>query len=237
MANRNWSNGGKHYMMETAPVTISCKFAVDSTNANGLGISGLKGPGIANVYMTTSATKAVGSPGGTTGPAAGTIVVQLQDNYASLLSASMLCTSPNGTPIKVDNSAMTIGVAYVITTLGNTTLAQWQTLGVPPGVTPAVGVAFIASLIGVAGEANTSTSRVAPSAANGSEVLAIELIGTTTLALSPNPTANQGYGGQIILQCRNDSAADHSAIVTPANLSVIHLKFLLSNSSITVQGE
>ncbi len=224
-------------MMEVMPVTLTCNFIVDSTNGNGLGIRSLKGAGIANVYMTTSATKPAGAPGGTTGPAAGTIVVRLTDNYNKLLGGSYSLVSPLGTPIKVDNSAMTIGVAYVITTLGNSTAAQWATLGVPPGVTPAVGVAFIASLIGIAGEANTSTSRVAPTAANGTEILQLETVGDSNLSIAPNSLA-QTYGAQIILQARNDSAADHSAIVTPADGSVIQLTFLLSNSSVTSgQGE
>lgn len=237
MANRNWSNGGKLYAMETTPVMLSCNFIVDSTNGNGLGIRSLKGAGIASVYMTTSATPPAGAPGGATGPAAGTIVVRLQDNYNRLLGGAYSLVSPVGASIKVDNSAMTIGVAYVIAVLGNSTPAQWHTLGVPPGVTPAVGVAFIATLIGIAGEDNTSTSRVAPTAANGTEILQLETVGDSNLSIAPDPTQNQGYGAQIILQSRNDSSADHSAIVTPANGSVIQLTFLLSNSSVTVQGE
>lgn len=233
MANRNWSNGGKSYMMETMPVTISCNFIVDSTNGNGLGLRALKGPGVANVYMATSATKAVGSPGGTTGPANGTIVVQLQDNYNRILGGSYSLVSPaSGSNLLVASAGLTAGIAYIITVLGTTTTAAWHTLGVPAGVTPAVGVAFIAAQTSALG-----TGAVQITAANGTEVLQIETVGDSNLSIAPTPSANQGFGAQIILQTRNDSSADHSAIVTPANGSVIQLTFLLSNSSVSVQGE
>jgi hypothetical protein len=237
MANRNWSNGGKLWMMEVMPVELTCNFIVDSTNGNGLGIRSLKGAGIQAVYMATSATKAVGSPGGSTGPANGTIVVQFQNSFNKLLGGTYSLVSPAGSNLKVDASdaALTAGVAYVITILGDATAADWLALGVPAGVTPAVGVAFIAS---VTGSGTASVTRVAPTAANGTEVLQIETVGDSNQAIAPNPTKNQGFGAQIILQCRNSSSANHSASVTPANNSVIQLTFQLSNSSVTSgQGE
>ncbi len=233
MANRNWSNGGKLYTMETMPVMISCNFIVDSANGNGLGIRSLKGPGVAAVYMATSSTKAAGSPGGTTGPANGTIVVRLQDNYNRILGGSYSLVSPvSGSSLLVASAGLTAGVAYIITILGTTTVQHWHDLGVPPGVTPAVGVAFIATLT-----STTGTGAVQITAANGTEILQIETVGDSNLSIAPNPSANQGYGAQIILQTRNDSASDHSAIVTPADNSVIQLTFMLSNSSVSIQGE
>ena len=208
---------------------VTMNFIVDSTNGNGLGIRSLKGATVQAVYMHTSATPAAGNPN----PAAGTIVVRLQDNYARLLAGYNSIVSPtSGSALKIDNAALTQGVPYVITTLGDATAAQWKALGVPAGVTPAVGVSFIAASTG-AGSANTSTSRVMTTAAAGSACDSIEIVGNTNLAIAPNGLAGQGFGAQIILQCRNASGT----IANPVDGSVISLTFLMSDSSVTVQGQ
>lgn len=165
-------------------------------------------------------------------PAPGTIVVKLQDAYSRIYTGSHAIVSPvSGTALKIDNSALTANTAYVIAVLGSSTPAQWHALGVPAGVTPAVGVAFIASSVGAG--ANSSTSRVMTSAAAGSLIASIETVGDSNLAINPNPSANQGFGAQIILQTRTYGGA----IAAPADGSVISLSFLLGNSSVLVQGE
>lgn len=227
MANRNFPNSRiytGHYM----PVLLDCNFVVDSTNGNGLGIRSLKGPFIKAAFMHTSATPASGNPN----PASGTIVVQFMDNYSRSYSGFNASVSPvSGSALKVDNSALTAGVAYIITTLGNSTAAQWAALGVPIGVTPAVGVSFIAASVGAG--SNTSTSRVMATAAAGSNIMSIEIVGDPNLSIAPNPASAQGYGASFILQCR-----DHTgAIAAPADGTVISLAFYLSNSSVTLQGE
>jgi hypothetical protein len=69
--------------------------------------------------------------------------------------------APNsGADVKIDNSAMTAGQLYTITTLGNATAAKWTAIGVPAGVTPAVGVSFIALTNGGAGNVLTSKVQV-----------------------------------------------------------------------------
>lgn len=226
MANRNFASGGKLYSMHVMPVQIDGRFTVAVTDPTG--ITSLKGPTINAVYMNTSATPATGNPN----PAAGTIVVQLADNYSGYYVAGASITAPSsGSAVKIDNSAMTAGVAYVITTLGDATAAKWHTIGVPAGITPAVGVTFIAASNGGAG--NTLTSRVMTSAAAGSGVASIEMLGNPQLSLNPDPSANQGYGASFILQCRDYAGA----LVAPATGSVIHIKLLLSNSSVLIGGE
>lgn len=227
MANRNFASGGKLYSMHVMPVIVDCNFVVDSTDADG--ITSLKGPLVQDVFMNTSDTPSANNPN----PAAGTIVVRLEDNYNGLyqvLKASI--QSPNsGSDVKIDNSAMTAGVAYTITTLGNATAAKWHAIGVPAGVTPAVGVSFIAASNGGAG--NTLTSRVQASATAGSGIASIEIVGDPNQSIAPAPSANQGFGSQIILQCRDYAGA----IAAPADGSKISISMLLSNSSIQIGGE
>lgn len=228
MANRNWASGGKIYSMHVSPVLLDANFVVDSANGNGLGIRQLKGPAIANVYMHTSASPAPGSPN----PAPGTIVVQMADNYNRSFSGFDAVVSPvSGSALQIDNSALTAGAAYIITSLNPADIAAFHALGVPAGVTPAVGVSFIASSVGAG--PGTSTSRVMAPAALGSGFCSIETVGDPNLSIAPNPNVNQGYGASFILQCRDYQGA----IVAPTDGSVISIAFYLSNSSIIVQGE
>lgn len=240
MANRNFASGGKIYSMHVKPVLLDCNFVVDSTNGNGLGIRSLKGPMIQNVFMHTSASPGAGNRNPATpnvavinpNPASGVLVIQLQDNYNRSLSGANAIVSPvSGSALKIDNSALTQGVAYIITTLGDASAAQWHALGVPAGVTPAVGVSFIAASVGAG--ANTSSSRVMTAAAAGSGVATIETVGDPNLSIAPDPTKSQGFGAQIILECRDYAGA----LVAPVDGSVISLQFYLSDSSILVQGE
>lgn len=229
MANRNFASGGKIYSMHVMPVLLDCNFIVAPADSAGYGITNLKGPAISDVFMNTSATPAAGNPN----PVAGTIVVQLADNFnRSFLAGLNVITSPTtGSPIKIDNADMTPGTAYVITTLGNATAAKWHAIGVPAGITPAVGVSFIAASDG--GSGDTLTSRVQNTANSGSAVASIEVVGNPDLSLSPSPSANQGFGGQIILECRDYAGA----VIAPVVGSKISLAFYLSNSSVVIQGE
>lgn len=228
------------YSGHIQPVIIDCNFIVDSANGNGLGIRSLKGPYVQNVFMHTSASPGQGNANPSSpnlfpvnpNPIASVIVVQLQDNYNRIYTGGNSIVSPlSGSAVKIDNSALTPGTPYVITTLGNATAAQWKGVGVPSGITPAVGVAFIASSAG--GSGNTSTSRVMAAAAAGSGVASIETVGDSNQSIAPNPISNQGFGAQFILECRDYAGA----LVAPVDGSVISLSFLLSNSSVLVQGE
>lgn len=222
MANRNFASGGKLYTMHVMPVLLDCNFVVDSTNGNGLGIRNLKGPGVQNVYMHTSATPAPGNPN----PASGTIVIQLMDNYNRSFSGFNAIVSPvSGTPL----TATTAGTAVIIVSLGTATTAQWQAVGLPVGITPAVGVSFVPTTSATIG----GSAAVEITAAAGSGVATIETVGDPNLSVAPDPTKNQGFGAQIILQTRNTSGA----IAAPADGSVISIAMLLSNSSVQVMGE
>ncbi len=221
MANRNWASGGKQYSMHVSPVMIDCNFIVDDTAASG--ISDLKGPCVAEVLMhsdhaTPSMTLQDGS-----------ILIRLEDNYNGVYNVvqASIVLAASGSDVKIDNSAMTAGVPYRITIVGDATQAKWEAIGLPEGVTPAVGVSFIAATNGGAG--NTLTSRV-QAAITTSTVAAIQL------AADPNLTSESeeaAYGAYIIMQCRDFAGA----LVAPANGTKISIQMYMSNSSVQVQGE
>jgi hypothetical protein len=198
---------------------VYCSFVVDSANANGLGIKSLQGQGIKNVFMHTSQTPAVGSPN----PAVGYILVELNQPYASFVGMQASLASPNsGSSINV-TTGVTAGLAYVITALGTTTTAQWQVLGVPAGVTPAVGVAFIAPATTTA----TGTGTIQVNLATGSTTSHIEAVG------NPSQTAmtTDGSGSSLVLVALapTSSSVTTFKVLAPADGTAINLAIQMGN--------
>ncbi len=111
-------NGGRSYSFLNRPVKIDCSFTVADTN--GLGITGLKGSGVQNVFMHTSTTPVVGNNGILNpNPAAGFALIQLANNYNKFAGGFMGVVSPvAGSTIAINGSALTIGQPYIITSVG-----------------------------------------------------------------------------------------------------------------------
>jgi hypothetical protein len=209
------------------PILLDCNFVVDKTNGNGLGIRNLKGAGIQAVYMNTSATAAKGN----NITQDGLIQVVFADNYFRSFSGFDSIVSPtSGSNIAVNSTSLTPGQAYIITSVGTSTAADWIALGLPVGQTPNVGSAFIALVSGT----GSGSGQVQLAAA--SQILAIETLG------DPNQTINPaGYpsGGYILLQILGSTSSSTTTLIpkNPTNGTVISLAFYLSNSSVTVAGE
>jgi hypothetical protein len=192
---------------------IDCNFIVDATNGNGLGIRNLKGPGCAAVYMHTSSTPATGNPN----PAVGYIVVQLQGNYGGYLGGYSGFVSPlSGSSVNI-SSGLTAGGAYVITSVGTSTAANWQAIGFPLGVTPAVGAPFIATV----NTAGTGTGTVQAPLATGSGVLYTDVIGDTNLSVAGSA------GSQVLIRVLGATNSSTTTLVAtaPAAGTVIGLRF------------
>ena len=209
--------------MHVSPVLLDCNFIVDSTNGNGLGFRNLKGHAVSAVYMNTSATPATGNPN----PAAGVIVVQLADDYNRYFGGFTGFVSPTGST----QTTTTANTAYVVTSLGTATAAQWTAAGFPSGLLsastglPLVGAAFVATATGTIGGSAT----VAPSSTNGAGIDHIEVLGDSNQTLvSQSPT----LGAQLVLQCFKNGT-----LTAPAAGTAISLAFYLGNSSILIQGE
>lgn len=201
--------------MEAYPVLVSCTFTVDS--AAPAGVSNLTGGTVQNVWMHSAAPSA-SNPN----PVASVMQVRLQDNYSKLLGLSVsLQEAASG----IDLAATVAGTPYVITTLGSTSLAQWQAVGLPAGVAPAVGVCFVATAtqaIGGTGKVQTSVDCQAPE---------VSILGNANANLQ---RANQMVNGGAILTLISRAAG---APVALRNGTVVRLNMLLSNSSVQVQGQ
>ncbi len=234
MANRNYSNGKNIFIPHVKPVLIDCNFIVAASDSGGLGITSLKGPMVQNVFMHTSATPGAGnsSPDSPNvvvtnpNPGSGTIIVQLQNGFnLHLATFRSIQSALSGSPL----TSTTANVACVITALGTATAAQWRAVGLPAGITAAVGVAFVAT----ASQSIGGSAAVQIAAATGSAVASIEVLGNPTLSINPAPSASQGFGGQIILQCRDYAGA----LIAPVDGSVISLSMYINDSSVQVSGE
>jgi len=117
------NNYGKFYSMLSKPVLVDCSFVVDSTNGNGLGIRSLKGQGVKNVFMHTSATPGKGSNGYLNpNPAVGFALIQIAYNYTRYYGGFSGFASPTtGSNIAINGSALTVGQPYIITSVGHAT--------------------------------------------------------------------------------------------------------------------
>lgn len=219
-----WINRGHFYCPHVTPVLVDCAFTVAPADTAGLGITALRGQGVANVFMHTSATPGRGSNGYLNpNPANGLIMVQLSDNFSKLyqFESSYHATNSTATTSSVAN------VINVITVLGTATLAQWRAVGLPPGIVPAVGVSFIATTAAVIG----GSAQTAIVTAAGSGIDHIEHQGSADLM--PIPVGGSpNVGGFLFL-----SAYKNTALTAPTTGTIIRLSFYMSQSSVVVSGE
>jgi hypothetical protein len=220
-----WINRGHFYVPHVTPVLADLNFIVDSANGNGLGIRSLKGQAVQNVFMHTTQTPGKGPNGKLNpNPAAGYILIQLADNYTRAYGGFTSIIPPlSGTPL----TSTTAGLAYVIVSLGTATAAQWLAAGVPPGVTPAVGVSFIAIQTATIGGA------AAVEVPAASSIDHTETIGDSNLSLGPTPVGGSpNVGGYVLLQCLLAGT-----VTAPADGTVLSVCLYLNQSSVKVAGE
>lgn len=127
-------------------------------------------------------------------------------------------------------------------TVFTTNLQDWLQIGVPPGVTPAVGVAFVATKTGYStGGGSSGTVK----ALSNSGIVTLEVLGDSNLALNPGPSGpSANVGGQILVQFLAPTVASVATTpavtnayfspllpTAPAALSIVKMKILLEQAS------
>jgi hypothetical protein len=222
-------NGRALYSNYFKPIYINANFIVDHTNGNGLGIRSLKANGvIQSVFMNTSATP--GKVGQVTNPnpVAGYALVTFKNNFNLYLGGFTGQIVPL---TSTSTTSLTAGHAYVITSLGTTTLVEWQTAGVPNGFVPAVGTSFISLVtasIGGTGTVGLPGVEIAPR---------VTVVGDPNQSLA-NANIAQNAGAQILLQFAGPTNSSTTTLVAtaPADGTVIGLQFQFEGSSVTIPG-
>lgn len=228
-ARGNGQNGGHFYSNITQPVSLYCNFVVDSTNGNGLGMRSLKSNGyIESIFLHTSSTP--GKIGSKTNPnpPLGYAMVTFKGNYKVYLGGFDGVIPPLASS---NLTSVTNHSVYVITTLGTTTLAQWQAIGFPLGFVPAVGSSFVAT----ASQAIGGTATVG---APGVPVTyKVSVVGDPNMEISNSSIASNG-GAQILLAFYGATSAGSTVLLptNPADGSVVGLTFDFDISSSTIDG-
>lgn len=114
------NNYGKMYSFQSKPVWLDLQFTVNSTDTAGLGVTAVRGQGVSNVFLHTSATPGKGPNGYLNpNPAVGIGMVQLAYNYSRAYALNTRILSPlTGSNLAINASALTIGQPYQITAVG-----------------------------------------------------------------------------------------------------------------------
>lgn len=222
-------NGKSLYTNVCKPCEVNLNFIVDSTNGNGLGIRSLKSNGyVDNVFMHTSSTPGKNNGQTNPNPAPGLMVVQFKNNFNYYLGGYTGTIAP---PASTSATSTTAGNAYFITSLGTTTLAQFQAAGLPQGLTPTVGQAFIATATGSLGGTGTLGT---PGA---SPITNLSVVGDPNQTLNNSSIASNG-GAIIVLQLLAPTSSDVTTPVAtaPADGSVVGMLFSFDASSVTIDG-
>lgn len=221
---RGWPNAGHQYANVFKPGQIFLNFVIDSANGNGLGVRSIKSNGfVNNVFMHTSASAGIGRDNQLNpNPAVGYVLVQMKNAFNVYLGGFSGFVSPTtgGTSGNTTNH-----VPAIIATLGTTTLAQWQAAGVRAGLTPAVGMSFVAIKTGAIGGTGTII------AAGVSGIASAEVIGDPNQSIQNSSIAANG-GAWTLIQLLNAAGAP----TAPADGSVLGMSFFYDQSSVTVDG-
>ncbi len=187
-------NGRALYSNVAMPKDVNLQFTVTPTN--GLGVTSLKSNGyVRNVFMHTSTTPTANDGFTNPNPAAGYAAIQFKNNFNYYLSNHCSFQTPTATSTAIDNAVLTAGLVYVITIVGDATLAMWQAVGLPPGLTPAVGQSFVALTTGAGG--GTSTSRVQLPTTSG--IYGVEVCGNPA-TMSNNASIGSSGGAWVIVK-------------------------------------
>lgn len=228
-APQNLMNAGHFYTNLTKPIDINLNFIVDSTNGNGLGVRSVKSNGyVNNVFMNTSASPGTNNGSTNPNPEAGVAVIQLKGNFNRYIGGFAGLEAPVTSP---STTSTTTSDPYVITSLGTTTLAQWQAAGLPLGFTPAVGSAFIAKATGAIGGTGTvGIPALSP-------ITSIQIVGdpNQTIANS-NSAANAGMQLIVLFSAPTSSSVTTPAITAPSNNTVVGMTIRVDGSSSNVDG-
>lgn len=219
-------NGKSIYENVSKPQVVNVQWTVTATN--GLGVTSVKSNGyVRNVFMHTSTTPTSNDGYTNPNPASGYALIQFTNNFNYYLNGPVTMQVPTTGSTKIDNSALTAGDAYIISTLGDAPLATWQGVGVPPGITPAVGVSFIATAVGAG--SNVYTSRVSTPASQA--VIGAFVVGNPGVMLSSSSVAQYG-GAWLLLQFQDASFA----ATAPTAGTVVRASFKYDGSSVTIDG-
>lgn len=227
---RGYGQNGRAYNTNlTIPQITQVTFTVNHADTGGLGVTGVKSNGYMNyVFMNTNQTPGVTAGITNPNPQAGYCLLSFANPFNAYVGMDWTIAPPAA---NTGTTSTTAGHVYQITALGNTTLAQWQAVGFPQGVAPAVGAAFVATATQSIGGTGTVGTPGVPTITSVNEV-------GDPLKTITNSNLAQFGGAQMVLQF---CAATNSSTTTlvnaaPADGTVVRLEFKHDGSQVTIDG-
>lgn len=119
----------------------------------------------------------------------------------------------------------------------NSNLANWQAVGLPPGVVPNVGASFIAIATG-SSTGGGSTGTVQSPGVSG--MTSIEVVGDPNQSIAPIPMGGSGHSGGLILVqflAPTNSSTTTAVATNPPNNTVVGMTFYVEQASQIIAGE
>lgn len=222
-------NGKSIYTNVCKPMEVWCNFIVDAANGNGLGNRSLKSNGyVESVFMHTSSTPGTVNRFTNPNPAVGYALIRFKNNFNYYLGGFSGQIVPVTSPT---TTALTAGNVYVITVVGTTTTAQWQTVGLLPGLTPTVGQSFV-SLVTAS---ISGTGKVGLPGVPTTHVVTV--VGDPNASINNSNVATNA-GAQVLVQFAAPTNSSTTTLVAaaPADGTVIGMNFAFDGSSVTIDG-
>lgn len=138
--------------------------------------------------------------------------------------------------VPMDSALSPTGFTLALTKF-KTNLQNWQNVGLPRGLIPAVGQAFIATAQGDATGGTSSGTVAAVGVANGQVV---QVIGDPNSTITRIPMGgSSNVGGMILVQflAATNSSTTTPIATAPADGSVIGMSFMVEAGSVIIDGE
>ncbi len=215
-------NGKSCYQNIAKPTSTWLNFTVAATN--GVGVTSVKSNGyVEYVFMHTSTTPASTGAFLNPNPDAGFALISIKNNaFQKFVGVRGTVVAP---ATSTTTTSTTANSPFVITALGTATAAQWLAVGLPAGMTAAVGQSFIATASqSIGGSATVGVPGV-------SNVAAISIVGDPS-TMCGNTSIASNSGAQIILLFQDFAGA----AVAPTAASIVRLELVYDGSSVSIDG-
>lgn len=181
---------------------------------------------------------------GTIGTALAITLAALPSGIASVFSftaagtTTVTATSTKAGPLPGAPSEGTDPTGFTFAnTIFKTNNQVWQAVGLPLGVNPAIGAAFVATALG---SSTNGTSSGTVTAVGNSGNVTVEVVGDPNATMNPVPTnGGANTGGWVMLKFLQATSTSVTTLipVAPANGSSVGFSFIVEQSSILISGE
>lgn len=159
-------------------------------------------------------------------------------SFTATGTTTVTATSTKNAPLAgaPTDGAIATGFTFALTKY-NSNLENWQAVGLPKGVLPAVGASFVATATGQS-TGGGSTGTVLALGVSG--ITSIEVLGDPNQTLGPIPMGGSpNVGGYILVQFLGATSSSTTTLTptAPAANTVVGMSFYLESKNVIIAGE